>query len=68
MTGYVLSIDAETNGLAGQAFCVAMTLHDPDGVEVSGALHRCPIMGSPHNPLYDCRAAYAAYAHLMEGR
>jgi len=39
-----ISIDAETNGLGGRAFAVALTLNDADG-ELSNALLRCPIDG-----------------------
>lgn len=38
----VISIDAETNGLAGQAFAVAMTLSDHTG-ELDHVVYRCPI-------------------------
>lgn len=38
----VISIDAETNGLAGRAFAVAMTLSDHTG-ELDKVVYRCPI-------------------------
>ena len=44
MTDHIVSIDAETNGLAGQAFAVAMTLSDPSG-ELDRVVYRCPIDG-----------------------
>jgi hypothetical protein len=37
-----ISIDAETNGLAGRAFAVAMTLSDHTG-ELDHVVYRCPI-------------------------
>lgn len=40
----IISIDAEANGLAGQAFAVAMTLSDASG-ELDAAVYRCPIVG-----------------------
>lgn len=43
MTHYI-SLDAESNGLGGQAFAVAAVLSGPDG-EISGSLYRCPIQG-----------------------
>lgn len=42
MTDRVISIDAETNGLAGRAFAVALTLTDPGG-ELANRVLRCPI-------------------------
>lgn len=41
MTGFI-SIDAESNGLGGRAFAVALTLNDGD-TEVDSAVFRCPI-------------------------
>jgi hypothetical protein len=38
----VISIDAETNGLAGRAFAVALTLSDASG-ELEQVVFRCPI-------------------------
>ncbi|WP_033338891.1 hypothetical protein [Catenuloplanes japonicus] len=38
----LISIDAETNGLAGRAFAVAMTLSDPSG-ELDTFVRRCGI-------------------------
>ena len=38
----LISIDAETNGLAGRAFAVALTLTDQRG-EIDYAVYRCPI-------------------------
>lgn len=38
----IISIDAETNGLGGRAFCVAMTLSDGTG-ELSNFVRRCDI-------------------------
>jgi hypothetical protein len=43
---YIISIDAETNGLGGQAFAVAMTLSNSQG-EQAHVLYRCPIDGPP---------------------
>lgn len=40
----LISIDAECNGLGGQAFAVAMTLSDRSG-ELDHVVHRCPIDG-----------------------
>src|SRR5688572_25646526 len=44
-SNHVLSIDAESNGLGGQAFCVAMVLYDDKGNEVDCVVERCPIKG-----------------------
>ncbi|MGW4467492.1 hypothetical protein [Micromonospora sp. NPDC004704] len=41
-TERLISLDAETNGLAGQAFAVAMILTDPTG-ELEHVVYRCPI-------------------------
>jgi hypothetical protein len=38
----LISIDAETNGLPGRAFAVAMTLSDSTG-ELDRVVYRCPI-------------------------
>lgn len=40
---YILSIDAETNGLWGEAFAIAGVLYDPQGKEVKRFVGRCPI-------------------------
>ena len=40
---YILSIDAETNGLWGQAFAIAGVLYDPQGKEIKRFVGRCPI-------------------------
>lgn len=42
ITDRIISIDAETNGLGGRAFAVAMTLTDSTG-ELDTFLRRCPI-------------------------
>lgn len=39
----VMSIDAETNGLWGQAFSIAGIVYDEDGHEVDRFVGRCPI-------------------------
>lgn len=41
-TDRIISIDAETNGLAGRAFAVALSLSDGSG-ELDHAVYRCPI-------------------------
>lgn len=41
-TDRVISIDAESNGLGGRAFAVALTLSDAQ-VELAHVVHRCPI-------------------------
>ena len=42
----VLSIDAETNGLWGEAFAIAATLHERwEGTETKYFIGRCPIKG-----------------------
>lgn len=40
---YILSIDAETNGLWGQAFAIAGVLYDPNGNEIDKFVGRCPV-------------------------
>lgn len=47
MRNYIMSIDAETNGLYGQAFCIGATLHDTtkDNKVVDKFLARCPLIG-----------------------
>ncbi len=42
MTDRIISIDAESNGLGGRAFAVALTLSGPAG-EQDHAVFRCPI-------------------------
>jgi hypothetical protein len=42
VTDKLISIDAESNGLAGRAFAVALTLSDSTG-ELDQAVFRCPI-------------------------
>lgn len=42
MADLVISIDAESNGLAGRAFCVGMTLSDSTG-ELDFRVFRCPV-------------------------
>lgn len=42
MSDKLISIDAESNGLAGRAFAVALTLSDSTG-ELDQAVFRCPI-------------------------
>ncbi|EJU22051.1 hypothetical protein HMPREF1143_0452, partial [Peptoanaerobacter stomatis] len=39
----ILSIDAETNGLWGQAFSISALLYDADGTQISEFVGRCPI-------------------------
>lgn len=39
----ILSFDAETNGLWGQAFSIATVVYDTEGVEIDRFLGRCPI-------------------------
>jgi hypothetical protein len=41
----LFSLDAETNGLHGQAFAVAAVVTDDNGVEVAQFAARCPITG-----------------------
>jgi hypothetical protein len=41
-TDRIISIDAETNGLSGRAFCVALTLSDHTG-EIGSRVLRCQI-------------------------
>lgn len=41
-TDQLISLDAETNGLPGRAFAVAMTLSDGTG-ELDHVVYRCPI-------------------------
>lgn len=41
-----ISIDAETNGLWGNPFAVAMVVYSETGVELSRVTFRCPIEGS----------------------
>ena len=41
MTTFI-SIDAETNGLSGRAFAVALTLND-EASELDGVVFRCPV-------------------------
>lgn len=48
-TDHMISIDAETNGLAGRAFAVALVLTAPDG-EIEHVVHRCPIGEIVTNP------------------
>lgn len=40
---YILSIDAETNGLWGQAFAIAGVLYEPNGCEIDRFVGRCSI-------------------------
>lgn len=42
---YFISLDAETNGLGGQAFAAAMTLFDDFNGELDHKVYRCPIVG-----------------------
>ncbi len=42
---YLISIDAECNGLAGRAFCTALTFTDHIGNERGHVTLRCPIEG-----------------------
>ena len=48
-TDRIISIDAETNGLTGRAFCVAMTLSDHTG-ELDTFVRRCRIGDVVTNP------------------
>ena len=41
----ILSMDAETNGLWGQAFSIGAILYDADGTETARFVGRCPIEG-----------------------
>lgn len=41
---YAISLDAESNGLHGQAFCIGMTASDARG-ELGVRTFRCPIVG-----------------------
>ncbi|MGW1057601.1 hypothetical protein [Micromonospora rubida] len=41
-TDRIISIDAESNGLSGRSFAVALTLTDPTG-ELGHVVYRCPI-------------------------
>lgn len=41
----ILSLDAETNGLWGQAFAIGAILYDGDGKEIARFIGRCPING-----------------------
>lgn len=43
MNKNILSIDAETNGLWGKAFAIAVTMHNPQGEEIKHFIGRCPI-------------------------
>lgn len=45
MTRFI-SIDAESNGLSGRVFAVALTLNDGDA-ELDGAVFRCPVGAEP---------------------
>ena len=45
VSSYVLSMDAETNGLWGKAFAIGAILYSPDGEEVKRFIGRCPIEG-----------------------
>lgn len=42
----VLSFDAETNGLWGQAFAIGAILYNEDGTEADRFIGRCPIEGA----------------------
>ena len=44
-TAPVLSFDAETNGLWGQAFAIAAVLFNENGAETARFVGRCPIEG-----------------------
>ena len=46
----VLSMDAETNGLWGQAFAIGAILYSEDGSEAARFVGRCPIQGEKVNP------------------
>ena len=39
----ILSFDAETNGLWGQAFAIGAILYNPEGKEIDRFVGRCPI-------------------------
>lgn len=73
-TYYAISIDAESNGLAGQAFCVGMTASDARG-ELAARTFRCPIAG-PVDPwvaenvlpvIEDVEVDCEDYAELLAG-
>jgi len=42
----VLSFDAETNGLWGEAFAIGALVYDENGVEIARFVGRCPIEGT----------------------
>jgi hypothetical protein len=41
----IFSFDAETNGLWGKAFAIAVVIHDTKSLETSEWIGRCPIQG-----------------------
>jgi len=45
MSENIISIDAETNGLWGQPFAVALVKYNAEGDEIDRATFRCPIDG-----------------------
>lgn len=72
MTRFI-SIDAESNGLAGTTFAVALTLNDDD-TELDGDVYRCPIGDIHTNPwvaenvlpaITDIPETHHNYPHLL---
>lgn len=71
----VFSFDAETNGLYGEAFCLAAVVIDEAGNEVANFVGRCPIAGAvdgwvAENVLPNLEAievTHADYGSLLEG-
>lgn len=53
MTSSVFSLDAETNGLWGQAFAIAALVYDESGMEIGRFVGRCPIEGSANEWVRD---------------
>jgi hypothetical protein len=49
MSKKIMSIDAETNGLWGNAFAIAAILADGEGEILDSFIGRCPIDGSVNN-------------------
>lgn len=69
----VLSVDAETNGLYGEAFCLAMIATDEYGL-LDQFVARCPISG-PVDPwvqdnvlpaIRDIQETHASYREMLE--
>ena len=71
----VLSIDAETNGLWGQAFAIAATLHERwEGTETKYFIGRCPIKGEVNSwveenvlpQIQGLKVTYNSYEELLK--